>query len=290
MRLLASFWRWLNARRWYSRAPIKLILFVLGVGLVLFPKVWLLPRVAARCADLESLLDPQHPELDHLASRVRSELTPQAKPGEALTVVERVVSERIPYAWDWEVWGVAEYLPTVTEVFARGREDCDGRAVVAASLLRRLGYDAWVVSDLLHMWVATPYGETMSPTGGDKTLVATKAGTRARLSWGLLENLARGFSYGVAVFPALRELIILALLVVLTVRPGVSRWQAAAGCVLLLIALDAVRHAGRSAALLAGPRDTATVGLGLAIALVGWLLLAVRRAGPHARCPAAPPR
>ena len=44
--------------------------------------------------------------------------------------VEKFVYGHVPYAWDWDTWGVADYLPSVAEVRRMGREDCDGRAVV----------------------------------------------------------------------------------------------------------------------------------------------------------------
>jgi hypothetical protein len=276
-------WRGLNSLRGLVRWPLKVGVFAIVTGLVLYPKLWLLPTWLERLGDLNSLVDPEHVELASLEAEVRAELSDPHADRETLEAVQRVVCRRIPYAWDWEVWGVAEYLPTVAEVFEQGREDCDGRAVVAASLLRRMGHDAWLVSDLLHMWVATPEGETMSPTGAEKTFVGTQTGTATRVSLGAVRNLGRGLSYGVAVFPLSRELIILATLCVLTMQPWSSGWRRVAGCLLLWIALDTLRGAGQQVILPGQTGAVARAGLGVALAVGGSLVLAVRVGGPPRR-------
>lgn len=282
-------WRRLNNLPWFGRWPLKLTTFMLGTAILLYPKVWLFPTWLERMGDLNSVLDPQHPELAALEQRVRDDLPDEPSPGNTLEAVQRAVYERVPYGWDWEVWGVVEYLPTVAEVFEQGREDCDGRAVVAASLLRRMGYDAWLVSDLLHTWVETPEGETMSPTGGEKTFVATDVGTQTTVSPRLIANVGRGLSYGVAVFPLPRELGILALLCVLTMQPWSSVWRRVAGCLLLWIALDLLRDSGRQAAMTGQIGVVAGTWLGVAVAVAGWLVLALRAAGPRRGSAAARP-
>lgn len=59
-----------------------------------------------------------------------------------LEEIEKFVYEKNKSAWDWEVWGNVNYIPTVEEAIASGREDCDGQAIVGASMLREYGYDA----------------------------------------------------------------------------------------------------------------------------------------------------
>jgi hypothetical protein len=274
-----SVWRAFNNLRWFLRWPLKFLLFAVATLLVLYPKVWLIPVALERLGDINALLDPQHPELGELEDDVLAELPPDAQASDILPAVQHAVCQRVPYAWDWEIWGVVEYVPTVAEVFERGREDCDGRAVVAASLLRRMGYDAWLVSDLLHVWVETPQGETMSPTGAEKTLVGTETGTEATLSFELVRNLGRGLSYGVAVFPLTRELTLLAVLCALAIQPRSSGWRRVAGCLLLWIGLDLIRDAGCPAALHGRIGDVAAVWLGAFVMMSGWLVLVLRTTG-----------
>jgi len=49
--------------------------------------------------------------------------------------IERAVLGRVPYHYDWEVYGVPWYCPTVEQVLERGEGDCKARALVLASVL-----------------------------------------------------------------------------------------------------------------------------------------------------------
>jgi hypothetical protein len=287
LRAAARVWHRVHRCRWWLRLPFKLALFVLVVTLVLFPKPWLLPEWCGRLRHVERLIDPHQPALADLEQVVRKELRGEPEPRAALKAVERAVCQRIPYAWDWDVWGVADYVPTVAEVLEKGREDCDGRAVLAASLLRRMGYDAQLVSDLVHVWVVTPAGETMSPGSGEKTLVGSETGTHARLSLQTLANLGRGTAFGIGVFPLGRELIILAVFCGLAGHPGVSRRRWIVACTLLLAALALLRVSGEAVGG-RGPMPL-TFWVGLTAGVLGWLALVVRGAARRPRSSAAPP-
>jgi hypothetical protein len=132
-----------------------------------------------------------------------------------LGIVESYVYRKIPYKWDWETWGMADYLPTVTEAIEMGYEDCDGRAVVAASILTHFGYDAKIVTDFTHVWVKTEHGEAMGP-GKKKAVVATETGLEVRMD--ALAQLPRALAYGIAVFPWERELILILVAWLLMLR------------------------------------------------------------------------
>src|SRR5262245_14541585 len=148
-----SWWqRWHEGRAWL-RVPTKLLLLALVVAVTLYPRADYFQTWVKRLQDIGSLLDPAHPGLAPFEADVRAQLKSNADPAEALHAVEKVVYARVPYAWDWDTWGVVDYLPTVDEVLKMGKEDCDGRAVVAASLLRRMGYEAQLDSDVLQCWV-----------------------------------------------------------------------------------------------------------------------------------------
>ncbi len=191
---------------------------------------------------------------------------------EVLPIVEQVVYRNVTYAFDWDTWGVMDWLPTVDEVLAKGREDCDGRAVVAASLLRRLGYDAHFVTDLKHAWVATPEGELMAPGAGEKTMTGDPNGTRLTLGAGTIANLGRGLAFGVSVFPLGRELIIVAAIGLLTMHPWSSMARRVVGGMLLVAALAFLRAAGAEAQSLS--TTPAFTWGGLSLAIIGWLVLA----------------
>jgi hypothetical protein len=205
----------LNKLRWYARLPIKWLIFGLTVLVVCFPYPSVLARHIRHWRDPNALVEPDAPVLQPLVDELRTEMADGLAPRDALKTVERFVYRRIPYEWDWNNWGTADYLPTLTEAIEKGKEDCDGRAVVAASLLRNFGFNAQIVTDFAHVWVKTEHGETMGP-GKRRAVVGEKGGIK--VDKGALSELPRALAYGIAPFPLVRELIILAVLWLLMLR------------------------------------------------------------------------
>jgi hypothetical protein len=211
--------------RWYWRWPIKAAIFLAVTLVVLFPRPGLFARHLAHVRDMQAMIAPDDPRLEELEGEVRARLDEEATSARFAATdrerglliqqqIERLVLERVEYAWDWDTWGCADYMPTVAEMFDVAaatqsglREDCDGRAIVAASLMRRMGYDARLATDLRHVWVVTPEGEWMGP-GGAKSATSTDEGND--IHWtGVIRNIPMSLSYGIAVFPLPREIIIL---------------------------------------------------------------------------------
>lgn len=239
---LPNFWIRFQNGRWWWREPLKGALLGLTVFGVCFPYPWLFVRNVQRWRDLGALIEPQAEELVPLLDELRPKLDGIESGPDALKVVEKFVYEKIPYAWDWETWGVVDYIPRVEEVLAAGQEDCDGRAVVAASLLRNLGYQAELVTDITHVWVKTDRGETMSP-GRMKKFIETSDGG-LRINWRALTNIPSSMAYGVGVFPLGRELIVLAVLWLLYLCPGVPWPVLGVALLLMLDGLVILRSSG----------------------------------------------
>lgn len=290
-----QFWRRLNSLHWFVRLPIKLASFLVVLAVVLYPNPRLFLIWLHRIQNMNSVIDPTHPGLAPFVDDVRARVPAETPPGDVLAVVQEVVLKRVQYAWDWDTWGVMDYLPTVDEVLRKGRDgfdgraDCSGRAVMAASVLRRMGYDAEIVSDVLHVWVRTPYGATMNPTSSEQTLVGGESGTRVTLTAGMIRNLGRGLSYGVGAFPLGREIILLVAIAALALQPFSATWRRVAGCLLLAAALFTIRNAGINAAMQGATANVAQVIAGFGVAIAGWLLLAIRAANRPARSDAARP-
>ncbi len=220
--------RLLNPPRRRARWPLKSCFLAAVVLFTLYPNPLLLGRHLRHWSNLEAMIQPEEPALAPLVQEAESRLSAnpdkQSDPEFMLRTVERVVYERIPYAWDWDVWGCADYLPTVAETLRQGREDCDGRAVVAASILRRLGIQASLVTDGSHMWIQTGQGDAMSPmpTASGRTLISSVDGG-ARVDpfaivgvRAILIDWPKNLGFGAAVFPIGRvACIALAVLVCL---------------------------------------------------------------------------
>lgn len=239
-----------RSSRWHLRILLKLLVFGAVTFFVLFPNPAQFVRHLIHVSDMQAMIEPDAPQLagwetefrvrvaekqrdwERAAASVAGASTATSQPfgrREVQQELERFVYEKVKYDWDWNVWGSADYMPTVEEMFAQAagaldgqmREDCDGRAIIAASLLRRLGYEACVVTDLRHVWVTTPEGEWMGP-GRSKTVVSSEDGNQITL-FGTLANVPVALSYGLAVFPLWRELIILGTAFLLTLG-GQRAW------------------------------------------------------------------
>ncbi len=239
-----GWWRTFHRQPWWVRWPVKAGVLALTILLVGYPYPSRLVTHMRRWRNPAALINPDSPALvpliDDLRGRIADDLPVQKK----LRLVEAYVYEKLPYAWDWDTWGVADYIPTVEEALEQGQEDCDGRAVVAASILRAFGHEAEIVSDYAHVWVKTEAGETMSP-GKHKSIVASDAGVRVH--WRNLSDLFRATLFGWAVFPLHRELIVLLVFWVLIVAPGTSWRRRGLIALLLLDALLRLRVGGRDA-------------------------------------------
>jgi hypothetical protein len=281
-------------QRWHARRPIlrffqKAGLLTAVTVVVLYPNYTLFQTWISRLRDMNSVLQPDHPGLAEFETAARAAASAGGKEPtqrDLELAAQSVVYKRVPYAWDWDTWGVVDYLPNVDEVLKLGREDCDGRAVVQASLLRRMGIHANIVSDILHVWVETPDGATMHPTSSVKVLVSKPdGGTSVNLTPGLLANVVRGTAYGFGAFPLGREVILLLTLCAVLLQPRSSLWRRVSGCLLLALALALIRGSGIKAAMEGTREETATVLVGAACIVAGVIVLTWKsRREPVASC------
>ncbi len=278
--------------RWYWRVPLKLILFAIVTHFVLFPDPIQYARHLRHMSNFDRMIEPDAPELaawdDDLAELRRSikdKVKAQRDAGKPVSPavamqreVERFVYDKVKYEWDWNLWGSADYMPTVAEIFSKAREnngilreDCDGRAVIAASLMRRLGYQSRMVADLKHIWVVTPEGEWMGP-GKSKVVVATSQGTKVNVRSAISEAPA-SLAFGIAVFPFSRELIIAAAAWLLLLHRGMPRWTIGVAAMLLVQGLLFMRVEKSQPDPLTGDVSNWPAWVGLVHLLIGLTLM-----------------
>jgi hypothetical protein len=67
--------------------------------------------------------------------------------------IEKAVLDSVPYRYDWEVYAMPWYFPTVDEVLKKGQGDCKARAIVLASVLEAKGIPYRINSSPMHVWV-----------------------------------------------------------------------------------------------------------------------------------------
>lgn len=285
---MRSAWQRLQLAPRRARWPIKWTILLVVTFFVLYPNPVLFVRHLQHLRRVHALSDPDQPVLAELGRRFDAHILEHggdpANPKHQISSVQDFVNSAVPYGYDWEVWGVADYLPTLAEVLERGREDCDGRALVATALLRARQIDAKVVGDPRHLWVraevtqevdgeqAVTTTETMGPLG-EAAFIASARGLRIR--WPRLLDLGP-LAVGVSLFPFERELIILVTAWILLLPVALERKRAALGLFLLLTALGVIRLTG------ANSRDPSDV-------LVLWSLLHLPVAAVLQRCEPAKP-
>ena len=198
-------WEKLARRRLLARTILKFLLLGLVTLVVLYPHPVLLVKQVQHLADVESLIQPGLPAMAGINRDIDKLLPTNAPPQKEFQAVERYVYQKIKYQYDWYNWGNLDYWPTAAEVWERKREDCDGRAVLAASILRARGFKtARIVGNLNHVWVAVDQAELMGPQAdknfrreGDKVVLTLPAFKT------LLDVLAQWSK-----FPVLRSLVI----------------------------------------------------------------------------------
>ena len=130
---------------------VKSLAITLVIIATLFPHPTLFYRQAVRyIRGPESLVDPQNPMLEPLAKEARL-LLPRKNP---YAVIKCVVNKHVQYQSDFKTWGMLDYWATVPETLTKRYEDCDGIAILTASLASRLGYTNYTICTTLdHMWV-----------------------------------------------------------------------------------------------------------------------------------------
>jgi|GEM_PF-745976 len=201
-----SLWNTLADSSFPARFVIKALLFILVLGFVLFPNPVLFLRHIGNFKNHDALITTNLPALVEINAEINKLLPTNATPKQELQAVERFVYKNIKYQYDWYNWLNADYWPTAADVWERKREDCDGRAVLAASILRSRGFtNAMLVANVNHVWVSVGEDELMGPhreknlrREGNKVVVSLPGFS----TW--MDMVAQ-----LSAFPALRSLIII---------------------------------------------------------------------------------
>jgi hypothetical protein len=199
-----------------ARFVIKTLLFVVVLGAVLFPNPVLLVRQIGHFRNHDALIEPNMAAMKDINAEIDKLMPTNAVPKDEFKVVERYIYRTIKYQYDWYNWLNADYWPTATEVWQRKREDCDGRAVLAASILRARGYtNAMLVANVNHVWVDVDGVELMGPHA-EKNL--RREGNKVILSLPGFKTL-RDMVAQLSAFPALRSITIILIVALLLFHP-----------------------------------------------------------------------
>ena len=139
---------------------IKTSCWTLGILILfLFPAFWLIPQqMYVRVNRQETLITPTIEPVDDLADEFLAynptfgsmNFTQKAK------AVSNYTIQKIHWKLDYETYGMAGHVATPAEVISRGEDDCQGQAVVLASLLLnpKINFTyVWVAETPWHWYV-----------------------------------------------------------------------------------------------------------------------------------------
>ena len=105
-----------------------------------------------------------YPNPGRLAASVYRLKTPPLAPAKVTTLaldlqgwdpqeIEQFVYGSIPYRYDWEVYNMPWYFPTLEEALLKGSGDCKARFILFASLMEEMGLPYYKNISLTHIWV-----------------------------------------------------------------------------------------------------------------------------------------
>ncbi len=126
-----------------------------------------------RRMQLTSLLDPNNPDVGILNDNFEQFLQESEQIAKTrdqfssleeyeVSMVEIFTYLHVKYKSDFMQYLALDHRPTVSEVMRTGVDDCDGRAILVATLLLFRGYDAWVFAGPWHHWVQVILGNGTS--------------------------------------------------------------------------------------------------------------------------------
>jgi len=135
---LANTTKWLFKNR--KILLLKAVLLLAWIILVLYPNPGNL------VASISRLKNP--PVMPMQVSEIARELE-----GSPPAEIEQYVYSRIPYSYDWEVYNMPWYFPTLEEALLKGSGDCKARFLLFASLLENKDIPYQKNMSLSHIWV-----------------------------------------------------------------------------------------------------------------------------------------
>lgn len=86
--------------------------------------------------------------------------------------IEQYVYARLPYNYDWEVYGMPWYFPTLNEALSAGSGDCKARFLLFASLMEELDIAYRKNISLTHIWLDYEGKPATALENRDEVLVA----------------------------------------------------------------------------------------------------------------------
>ncbi len=216
---LRRVWFGLAALPFLQRFVLKFFFLAAVLFGVLFPHPEMFVAQLDHVRNSDRLIQTNFVGIAEINRQIDAALAPRPTRQQEFKAVEKFVLGHIRYQYDWDLWGNVDYWPNAQQVWAIKREDCDGRAILAASILRSRGYpEAQLVGNLSHVWVAVGPDELMGPQK-EKNF---QAHGRLGVVWPSKRMWLDGFAF-FSRFPVERSLILFFATLLVALHPCSSR-------------------------------------------------------------------
>jgi len=217
MRVFWLLWKKLAKPRFIWRLAFKSVILGCVVFAVLYPNPVLFFKQIQNFLDMESLIQPDFSGINLINREIDAVLPPDAAQDYEFRLVQRYVYQHIQYEYDWENWGNIDFWPNAEQVWKRQKEDCDGRAVLAVSILRSRGFEsAKLVGNIRHIWVDVDRHELMGP---DKEQTIRREGGKTVIVLPSRDLMFSSIALHITEFPAIRNLGLVFTILLLCYHP-----------------------------------------------------------------------
>lgn len=148
--------------RWLETAA-RLPFLAAGIVFLLFPHPGRAWREIRTLRDPNAMISPEDPAVADLSAEIDAAMPGTLDRPAQIAWIEGFVEKRIVYTNDWDQWLNVDYWPTPSETMASGREDCDGIAVLTASVLKRRGFRPRIEASYEHVWLEVEGERILNP-------------------------------------------------------------------------------------------------------------------------------
>ena len=217
MRIFCSLWERVANFRFVWRLIVKLAIFFIFLLVILYPNPVLLVKQIHNYLDMESLIQPDFVGIETINRELNAIIPSEVSPQKKFLAIEQYVYQHIQYEYDWDNWGNIDFWPTAEQVWKRQREDCDGLAILAASILRSRGFKtATLVGNMRHIWVNVDQWELMGP---DQEQNIRPEGGKTIVTLPSFNLMFGAMAIYVADFSTIRNLMLFFVMLVLCYHP-----------------------------------------------------------------------
>ncbi len=213
-------WNKLAEFNFFFRFAIKSTLFLVVLFFVLYPDPVKFVKQVNHIKNTDKLIKSNFKEMKNINKKINERLGKSYNLKEEFYAIQSFVYKNITYSYDWINWGVVDYWPAADEVWERKKEDCDGRAILAVSILRSRGFKkAELVGSFRHIWAVVGDSELMGP---DTEKNIEKKDGKLKIVVPSYQLMIDDLAFTLSEFPKIRIFIILLFFLILIYHPSTN--------------------------------------------------------------------